>query len=389
MKAVVVGAGIGGLAAALAFLRRGWEAEVLERAPRLEEVGAGIQISPNGFRVLAALGVGEAVEATAYEPQALEMRVGATGSRLFRLPQGEAMRRRFGAPYLQVHRADLLEALRAAVAAAGGVIRTGVMVDGCDGPAALSDGSVAARGDILIGADGLRSAIREAMLGAEAPRFTGAVAWRAVVPREAAPGLPEGACVWVGDGRHAVTYPLRGGRLANFVGVVERDEPGEESWTAEGRRADALADFGDWPAPLPDILKAAEAVHRWPLYDRPPLPRWTDGPVALLGDAAHPMLPSFAQGACQALEDAWRLAAEADMRGKDLPAALKTYEAKRKPRASAIQKGAMENMMRFHRRDGLTRTFGFLPIAAAGLIAPGVIERRSAWVYAHDETGAG
>lgn len=392
-KAVVVGAGIGGLAAALALLRRGWQVEALERAPALREVGAGLQISPNGFRVLDALGLGAAVEAGAFEPEEIEMRYGRSGRLIFRLPAGATMRARFGAPYLQVHRADLIETLRAAVEAAGGVIRTGVEVTGYDagasGAAAVAASGPAAECDLLVGADGLRSAIRARMLGPEAPRFTGAVAYRAVAPAAALGDLrlTRGACLWVGPGAHAVTYPLRRGAAVNFVGVVDRDEPGEESWTAAARRDEVAAAFAGWAPPVARIVAEAADWRRWPLYDRAPLVRWSDGRVALLGDAAHPMLPSFAQGACQALEDAWRLAARLE-ESDDVAAALIDFEAARKPRASAIQKGAAENMARFHRRDWLTKTLGFLPIWLAGRIAPQVIDARSAWIYAHDETAA-
>lgn len=388
MKAIIVGAGIGGLAAALALLQRGWDVEVLERAPALTEVGAGIQISPNGFKVLDALGVGETVLREGYEPEVLEMRMGRSSRRLFRLPMGAETRRRYGAPYVQVHRADILETLRAAAEAAGGVIRTGVAVDDYHGATAMSGGDTVAEGDVLIGADGLRSAIRTAMLEPQPPRFTGVVAWRALVPAEvvAAFDMPKGACAWVGDGRHCVTYPLRGGEIVNFVGLVERNEPEGENWATEGAREDAQADFKGWAPPVQAILAAAAVVHRWPLYDRPALPRWSDGPVALLGDACHPMLPSFAQGACMALEDAWRLGVELGDGSGDIAAALIAYEAARRDRTTAVQAGAAANMKRFHRRDWLTQAFGFLPIWAAGRIAPWLIAKHTAWVYEHDET---
>lgn len=388
MKAVVVGAGIGGLAAALALLRRGWDVETLERAPALTEVGAGVQISPNGMKVLAALGVADTVAARSYEPEALEMRLGRSGRRLFRIPQGATIRRRYGAPYLQVHRADLLEVLETAVRGAGGVIRTGVTVDDYHGPAAMAGGETVARGDVLIGADGLRSAVRDAMLEPQPPRFTGVVAWRATVPATVvrAFSLAPGTCAWVGDGRHCVTYPLRGGELINFVGLVERNEPEGESWDTVGDRADALSDFAGWAPPVRAILEAAGTVLRWPLYDRPELPRWTDGAVALLGDACHPMLPSFAQGACMALEDAWRLGLELGDGTGDIPGALQRYETIRRPRATAVQDGARANLARFHKRDWLTAAFGFAPIWAAGRIAPWLIAGHTAWVYGHDET---
>ncbi|MEO1613723.1 MAG: FAD-dependent monooxygenase, partial [Pseudomonadota bacterium] len=198
--------------------------------------------------------------------------------------------------------------------------------------------------------------------------------------------MPDGACAWVGDGRHCVTYPLRKGEVTNFVGLVERNEPEGENWTTEGARADALANFAGWAPPIRAILEAAAPLRRWPLYDRPALPRWTEGSAALLGDACHPMLPSFAQGACMALEDAWRLGVELGDGTGDIPAALRAYEAARRDRATRVQEGARANLNRFHRRDWLTATFGFAPIWAAGRLSPWLIEHHTAWVYGHDET---
>ncbi|MEM8753829.1 MAG: FAD-dependent monooxygenase [Pseudomonadota bacterium] len=395
MKAVVVGAGIGGLTAALALRRVGWEVELLERAEAVAEVGAGIQLSPNGTRVLSALGLGPAIEAVAYEPDRLEMRLGPSGFRVFSLPLGAEMRRRYGAPYLQVHRADLVDVLVAALAeAAPGAVRTGVAVTGYErgpkGAAALTAGG-AVEGDAVIGADGLRSTIREAMLGAERPRFTGAVAWRAVVPREAAPAdLPTGACVWAGPARHAVTYPLRRGELVNFVGIVEESGWETESWTEPGAPEALAAEFEGWAAPLAGLIAAIKAPFRWALHDRAPLPRWTDGPVALLGDACHPMLPSFAQGACQAVEDACALAGALgpleDVAGVDK--ALARYAARRAPRTSRVQAAALGNLRLFHRRGRLAQALTYGPAFAAGLAAPAILRRRYDWVYAHDETAA-
>ncbi|MEM6374482.1 MAG: FAD-dependent monooxygenase, partial [Pseudomonadota bacterium] len=253
MKALIAGAGIGGLASAIALARRGWEVAVFEQAPELTEIGAGLQISPNGWRVLDALGVAEGLQSTLFEPEAIEMRMGQGGTRVFRLPMRGYARNRWGAPYIHIHRADLVAALETRLLGLqGDAIRTGHAVAGYEqtGDAAsvlMADGTKH-DGDIVIGADGLHSVIRTQMLGADTPRYTGNVAWRAVVPivalGKAAP--PPSACVWVGHKRHAVTTRLRAGTLANFVGMVETDIPTEESWRAQGHRVDAQAAFDGW-----------------------------------------------------------------------------------------------------------------------------------------------
>lgn len=422
MKAVIAGGGVGGLTAALCLHRIGWEVTVLERADALREVGAGLQISPNGARVLAALGLLAAVEARGHEPETLEMRLGVSGRRIFSLPAGAAMRRRYGAPYLQIHRADLLDVLAEALAErAPGALRLGVSATGYETNgetggetggetnmgtngetgAALTTTEGAVEGDLILGADGVHSALRTAMLGPERPRFTGNVAWRGVVPAAALEGaaVPQGACVWAGAGRHAVTYPLAGGATINFVGVVERDGWETESWTEPGAPADVMADFEGWAPPVRAVIAALSTPFRWALHDRAPLPRWSDGPVGLLGDACHPMLPSFAQGACQAMEDAFVLARHLERAAPgttpetragttDVAAALSRYFAERAPRTAAVQRTAAANVRLFHKRSRLGRAVAYGPAFAAGLAAPGLLRARLSRVYAHDVTAA-
>lgn len=373
-RVLVAGGGVGGLAAALALVRIGWEARVFERAPEIGEVGAGLQLGANGYRALAALGLAERVAAGASAASAIEMRRGRGGERLVTVPLGA----RWGAPHLCVHRADLIAALREALPP--GAVETGAEVAGYEtgqGGAALCLASGETHeGDLVIGADGLRSRIREAMLGRQAPRFTGFVAWRATVPARAAPGLPPVVTAWTGAERHAVTYPLRGGALVNFVGIVREDWRGE-GWTEPGDPAALRALFAGWAPPLARLVEAVEAPFRWALFDRPPLPRWSDGAALLLGDAAHPMLPSLAQGAAQALEDAVALAARlAD--AEDMPAALRAHFTARIGRVTRVQEEARANLRRFHRDDPASR-FG---VRVAGALAPGWFLRRLDWLYA-------
>lgn len=390
MRAVICGGGIAGLTTALCLHARGWEVVVLEQAPEIGEVGAGIQISPNGFKVLAALGLGDAIRAVAFEPEVIEMRMGVSGRQLMSIPMKAIAARRWGAPYLQIHRAVLIEVLRTALLRqAPGAIHTGVAVTSyqtTDNGAAAFGNSTAFEADLIIGADGVHSAIRTQMLGPDQPRFTGNVAWRAVVPRHRLEGhhIPPGACIWAGEGRHAVTYPLAD-ELVNFVGIVEHDAWRSETWTQQGHRDDALADFDGWSPLVTAIIEQSDTHFRWALHDRPPLSQWSEGHVALVGDACHPMLPSLAQGACQAMEDAWVIAQMlAD--NKDIPAAFQAYEALRKPRTAKVQAGAAANARLFHKRGRLAQSVAYAPIAAAARLAPGFIHGRNDWIYSHDVT---
>ena len=394
-EAVIVGGGIGGVATALALAAQGWRVALLEKAPEIAEVGAGLQVSPNGFKVLEALGVGDAVASKSYEPGEFAFRRGPSGAAVFSAPSKAYFRRTYGAPYLQIHRADLLEGLTAALRSrAPGAIRVGCealdyeIVAGR--PRLRLVGGEVLEPDLLIGADGVRSRIREVMLGPERARFTGNVAWRVVVDRAALGDVevPPGPCVWAGPGRHAVTYPLRSGEIVNFVGVVERSDWRVESWSERAPAALAQADFRGWPPLIERILAQTQDLHRWALFDRAPSPRWTDGPAALLGDACHPMLPTLAQGACQALEDAWALArwvGAAKEGREDLATALRRYEAERKPRVTRIQRSARGMARLFHLREPWS-TIAHAPLRLAGRAAPEALLGRNGWIYAHDAT---
>ncbi len=385
MQALVAGAGIGGLTAALCLQRSGWEVEVLEQAQELSELGAGIQLSPNACGVLQALDVLPALQARGFKPQALEMRWGRSGRRIFRIPLDHATEQRWGAPYLHLHRADLqqglIDALRQRAPAS---LRTGQRVlryaNRSDGVRVeLADGSQR-EADILIGADGIHSAIREQMQGATPANLTGHVAWRAVVPTpllgELAP--PSTACVWVGAGRHAVTYRLRGGKLCNLVGVVERNDWHKESWSEQGSQADALQDFDGWHPVIRQLLAKAGSHYRWALYDRPVLSQWHDQRVVLMGDACHAMLPFMAQGAAMAIEDAWVLADQLQ-RHPQPAAAFAAYAQQRQPRCSQIQQSSRANARAFH----LPWPAAYLPMRLMAQIWPGFFLRRLDWIYGH------
>ncbi|MCL5775758.1 FAD-dependent monooxygenase [Limibaculum sp. FT325] len=388
-RAVVAGAGIGGTAAALALARRGWQVTLAERATELGEVGAGLQMSPNAARCLGALGVLGAVDANAFRPRRAVLRDGVTGREVFAAPLGAAAEARWGAPYLHVHRADLLAALAGAATAAGVGLRLGAEVTGWQEDAAgvavrLADGTTESA-DLVVAADGVRTALREVMHGPAPVRFTGQVAWRAVIPTSAVPGglLPPDATVWAGWGRHVVTYYLRGGALINVVAVEESSGWTEEGWSVPGDASRLRGIFGGWHGAVSRVLDLVEAPLRWGLFDRPPPPSWSKGRAVLLGDACHPMLPFMAQGAAMALEDAVVLAACLD--AAPVPQALAAYEARRRPRATRVQGVSRTNAALFH-AGGLSRALRHGALGAVTRLAPQVAAGRLDWLYGHDAT---
>ena len=392
MRIIISGGGIGGLSAALCCLHHGHDVIVLEQASDIGEVGAGLQISPNAMKVFEALGLAERLVEAGFRPQGIEGRMGVSGMRLFSFPLGDAAVRRWGSPYLHIHRADLVAVLQSSLQArAPNAIRLGAQVeryvqDGESVTAVLVDGTEIT-GDALIGADGIHSPLRTQMLGPDQPQFTGNVAWRAVVPVDRlGVDVPDPvACAWMGRGQHAVTYLLRGGELANFVGVVERSDWTSESWTEEGSRTQALADFAGWHPTITRMIEASDQMFRWALFDRAPLKVWTEGRVALLGDACHPMLPFMAQGAAMAIEDAWVLAASIAAHD-EISTALEFYQNTRVGRTSQVQAGSRANARTFHQRTPLGRLSTYGPMWFAGRIAPGLIQARQDWVYGHDVT---
>ena len=386
-RAVIAGGGIGGLACGLALALKGWEVEVLEQAPELSEVGAGIQVSPNGMAMLERLGVLPLIESTLFEPEAIELRIGRSGRKVFRLPMKGYAQDRWGHRFIQIHRADLHDALVHALRAQPSAqLRTNAKVTGYvrerGGASVYLERGDRVFGDLLVGADGVRSEIRGQMCGPDRARFTGNVAWRSVVPVDAlgdnAP--PPFGVIWAGRGKHAVTTRVKGGSHVNFVGIVEQDDWTEEGWSIPGSIEDALADFGDWQPCLRSVLEASSGLFRWALYGRPPLATWCDGPVTLLGDAAHPMLPSMAQGAVMALEDAVVLADVLD-KDSDRVRALQTYEALRKPRVTRVQERSAANARMFHRHNGLAQLGTYGPMAVASRLSPSIIHQKQDWIY--------
>jgi salicylate hydroxylase len=282
-------------------------------------------------------------------------------------------------------RFDLVQAL--AQPSPGVTLRTGAKVTSYrqdrDTVTVMLDGGVELTAALLVGADGIHSVTREAILGPDQPRFTGNVAWRVLVPIDRLGGYtpPPTACVWVGDHRHAVTYRVRAGTYANLVAVVENTSWQGESWTEQGTREEALSDFSGWHPTITTLIEKADAHYRWALFDRAPLGRWSDGRVALLGDACHPMLPFQAQGASMAIEDAWVLAAQLD-REREPQQALIRYAGIRLPRTSKVQAESRNNAGRFHHGN----TLYYRPLQLAARLRPQLLINRFDWLYKHDVT---
>ncbi|PIB24072.1 hypothetical protein BFP76_02175 [Amylibacter kogurei] len=392
MKAVIVGAGIGGITTALALAMRGWDVNVLERAAKIQEVGAGLQISPNGMKVLQSLGVTDYINEKWFEPENIELRMGATGRRIFQIPMKAQAQNRWGARYVQIHRADLLNGLLAALhARVGNVVQTNCQVTGYQNahatPSVICADGRMIEADLIVGADGIRSEIRTQMIGPDKPRFTGNTAWRSVVPMdrlgEQVP--PPAGCIWAGSSRHAVTTRIRAGKVANFVGIVETDVWTSEGWSVQGEKSDALADFDGWDPIIQTIIEKSPNMFRWALFDRAPLKQWSDGNVVLLGDAAHPMLPSMAQGAVQAIEDAYVLAQTVSS-APNIAQGASLYFEKRIKRCTKIQAISTRNLRMFHRHGAMARCFTYAPLWAVGQIAPNILLAKNDWIYGFDPT---
>jgi salicylate hydroxylase len=353
LRIAVAGAGIGGLTTALALLAKGIEVEVFEQASQLAEVGAGLQISPNGVKVLQSLGLTEALLACVSPAQGKEIRMWNTGQRWKLFDLGADCQERFGAPYWMVHRGDLHQVLLTAFAQRSKLpvrLNARVVASSSDSSGVrltLADGSVHSA-DGLVASDGVHSVLREQMLGEDKAQFTGLLAWRGLVPMTSIAAHlqhPVGTN-WVGPGAHVITYPVRAGALMNVVGIIERQDWRSESWTEAGTHAELLQDFGHWHPDVVDLMRQIDQPYKWALVGREPQKGWAQGHVCLLGDAAHPTLPFLAQGANMALEDA---AVMARCLASYAPVdAFARFEALRWQRTADIVNRSRDNALRFH-----------------------------------------
>ena len=380
-KILVIGAGIGGLTVARALALRGADVTVLEQAPEISEVGAGLQVSPNGFAVLRALGLDAALTERAVEAQAVCLR-DYGGARVVRIDLSHLEMR----GYYFLHRADLIDILADGARAAGAKLRLlqkVVSVTPGDRPRVDLANGAALSADLVIGADGLKSTAREALNGMIVPFFTRQIAWRAVVTEDET--QPFEAQVFMGPHRHLVSYPLRGGRQRNIVAVQERAAWAAESWSQEDDPMALRAAFGDFCPEVQDILSRIDKVHLWGLFRHPVATAWHGGGVALMGDAAHPTLPFMAQGACMALEDAWVLADELDGPGA-MDARLARYQGRRRDRTQRIVTAANGNAWKYHLSFGPLRWAAHTAMRFGGAIAPDRMARQFDWIYGHDVT---
>ena len=372
-QVLIAGGGIAGLALATALAQRGVAVDLLEQAANFTDIGAGLQISPNGARVLQALGLGEALDGHSIKAEAVVLHDGVRDTRLIAMNLA-----RIGGFHL-LHRADLVALLAKAAADAGARLTLNARITGIKpGAVTLADGT-RREARLIVGADGVQSAVRAALNGAETPFFTGQAAWRALIPAE--PGTPPLVEVFTGPGRHLVSYPLRGASLRNIVAVEERIGWTAEGWSHRDDPAHLRAAFSGFCPRVQGWLAQIDAPLLWGLHRHAVASRWHGEGLAILGDAAHPTLPFLAQGANMALEDAWVLA---DIVAQDQP--LAAYQAARQTRVSRIVATATANARAYH-LSGPKRTAAHLALRLAGRLAPNLVLRRFDWVYREDVTG--
>jgi salicylate hydroxylase len=383
----IVGGGIGGVALAGSLLQRGFEVRMFERAPGFGEIGAGIQMTPNAVKVIKSLGLLDRMLAAGFLPHALVGRNWRTARESFRTPLIDTCPTLYDAPFIHIHRADLHNILASLVPdsiATFGVSCTGVRQNKDTAVAQFSDGSEF-EADLIVGADGVRSAVRSALFGQEAPRFTGHMCYRAVVPVDSVVDfVSPDASFWFGPHSHVVTYYVRGGKAVNIVAVAETKEWVEESWNAPSSKDELLGAFRGWHRNVETLFQQVDQVYKWGLFDRDPMTTWTQGRVTLLGDAAHPMLPFLSQGAAMAIEDAYVLAAALDGHGSDIASALRDYEAERLPRTSRVQLEARERGRTYHLPSPLAQAKRDFLYWLRGLINPQATGIQANWVYQYD-----
>jgi salicylate hydroxylase len=388
MRVIVVGMGIGGAACTLALQRCGIDVLVLEQAGELSEVGAGLQLSPNALRVLERLGIGDALQACAVEPQAHLFKAWDSGETLLRTPLMPAVRETFAAPYYHAHRADLLALLTGAVeghrvrldARVVAVRQTNIEVT-----VALATGETLTC-DVLVGADGIHSLVREHVTTPPPTRNAGCVAWRGLVPVAVAHGLglERNSYIWMGPDRSVVMYFVRGGELFNWVGIGPNNDNAKESWSAAGSKDLALEEYGGWHPQIRALIDGTDSLFMTSLADREPLANWVNGNIALMGDAAHAMMPFHAQGAAQSIEDAWVLARCLEMGAADVPTALNKYQSLRYERANLVQgqSRAAEHLFHMSAPDEVaTRNARFRKMGAT---SQGGFPSGQRWLFAYD-----
>jgi salicylate hydroxylase len=387
LKIGIIGGGIGGVALAASLLQRGFTVRLFERAKGFGEVGAGIQMTPNAVKVMKALGLLDRMLEAGFLPRALVGRNWRSARENFRTPLIDSCPVLYDAPFIHIHRADLHHILASCVPAdvpTFGVSCTGVRQTSNGAVATFDDGSEF-EADLIVGADGVRSVVRGALFGEEAPRFTGHMCYRAVVPVGGVVDfVSPDSSFWLGPNSHVVTYYVRGGEAVNIVAVAETKDWVEEAWNVASSKEEMLRAFQGWHPNIEALFQRVDEVYKWGLFDRDPMTTWSQGHITLLGDAAHPMLPFLSQGAAMAIEDAYVLAASLAGHGDDIASALRDYEAERLPRTSRVQLEARERGRTYHLPSALSQAKRDFMFWLRGLFNPHTSGIRANWVYEYD-----
>lgn len=389
MKIGIIGGGIGGVTLALALQQRGVTAHVFERAPAFGEIGAGVQMTPNAVKVLAALGLGAQLDEVGFLPEAMMGRNWESARQLFRTPLKESCQRVFGADFYHVHRADLHAILTRDIDTANVTFNAqceGVTQEG-DKAVAHFAGGTRFEADLIVGADGIHSAVRTSLWGVAPASFTGHMCWRALVPvdQHPLPFVSPDAAFWMGPKAHVVTYYVKGGAAVNIVAVAESRAWVTESWTEPSSREELLKAYEGWHPDIVELFKLTDdaTTFKWGLFDRDPMSQWSKGNATLLGDAAHPMLPFLSQGAAMAIEDGYVLA-EALTHFDTLDEALGAYEAERRPRTARVQLEARERGRTYHLASPEELERRDREMAEQQKTNPNSVGIKAEWVYEYD-----
>jgi salicylate hydroxylase len=388
LRVAIIGGGIGGLTAAIALHRRGIKVTVYEQQPELSEIGAGLNLSPNALKAFRALDLEAEVAAIGFESDYQVIRSWHSGRIISKQPRKGDFTTRYGAAHLTLHRADLLNVLGRALPER--VVQLGARCVAVESTprsarARFADGSEI-EADLIVGADGIHSVVRKSLFGPEAPRFTGCVCWRGLVPLAAVPPGTVGSdgTMWMGPHGHVVHYLVKRGEFVNFVAHYDSDAWTEESWTRECDRSELMATYAAWHPSLLRLFECGERYYKWALYDREPLARWSQGRATLLGDSAHAMLPYLGQGACMAIEDAYSLAAAIARADLDPEGALALYEAVRLPRTRRTVLGSRERAKLNHLPSPWHRLKRDIKFAIRDRFGLDKTAFQADWLYAYD-----